>query len=809
MANYVLDHTGQQVNTKLTKAENTDNKVTSISSSSTNTQYPSAKLLYDQLQLKQNSSSAFSGNYNDLTNKPTIPDVGNAKIYYGTCSTAADVAEKQVVCNAYTATGNPTKGDIVYVTFSYTNNVAPGTAKLKVGNSTAKVIRYQSTTSVANLPDAKYLIANNTYRFTYNGTYWVVMLNYNSNTNTLQRTFVSNTNIELPLMGANGTDSTTATVPAFTSGTNPNFYTDSYGAVPATGNLRATINPSTGTITAPGGFVGNLTGTAAIASNVAWSGITSKPTTLSGYGITDASISNGIITLGNNTITPLTSHQDISYKQNNRPNGTALLIDSSTGKINTTYIPDSLLGQVVFGGIITGIGNPPDGVELIVTLSDTAKSILNYSYPIYYLYDDEALNNASDCNNMFFINNISTPNIEFNGFVLNTGDWVISLGGSWSKVDNTDAVSSVNGKVGNITLKTSDLQNDSGFLTSHQSLTNYYNKTDVNNLLDEKASASHTHSQYLTSHQDISGKEDKSNRAYSFIFAGEGEEDENGNVILYNHDNYYPTVGAVESYISSQHFLTSQDISGKENSSNKVTSISSSSTDTQYPSAKLLYDQLALKAPLASPSLTGTPTAPTATAGTNTTQIATTAFVNTAISGKQDKLSQGDSQEFIDTDSTGVMKRSGYSITTNKNVIIDRDSAASFIPNARAIAQAVFASPAFTGTPTAPTAASGTDTTQIATTAFVQSEISDKQKQHITLTLTLNASSWSNHSLTVTATGVTDSNTVIVSYPIDSLQIAVDSQVYCSGQSTNSLTFTCIGQTPIDNITANVLVLPT
>lgn len=36
-------------------------------------------------------------------------------------------------------------------------------------------------------------------------------------------------------------------------------------------------------------------------------------------------------------------------------------------------------------------------------------------------------------------------------------------------------------------------------------------------------------------------------------------------------------------------------------------------------------------APLASPALTGTPTAPTATAGTNSTQIATTAFVKTAI----------------------------------------------------------------------------------------------------------------------------------------------------------------------------------
>ena len=37
------------------------------------------------------------------------------------------------------------------------------------------------------------------------------------------------------------------------------------------------------------------------------------------------------------------------------------------------------------------------------------------------------------------------------------------------------------------------------------------------------------------------------------------------------------------------------DVSGKEDTSNKVTSVSSASTDTQYPSAKLLYDQLALK----------------------------------------------------------------------------------------------------------------------------------------------------------------------------------------------------------------------
>jgi hypothetical protein len=41
---------------------------------------------------------------------------------------------------------------------------------------------------------------------------------------------------------------------------------------------------------------------------------------------------------------------------------------------------------------------------------------------------------------------------------------------------------------------------------------------------------------------------------------------------------------------------------------------------------------LALKAPLANPALTGVPTAPTATVNTNTTQLATTAFVITQIS---------------------------------------------------------------------------------------------------------------------------------------------------------------------------------
>ena len=55
--------------------------------------------------------------------------------------------------------------------------------------------------------------------------------------------------------------------------------------------------------------------------------------------------------------------------------------------------------------------------------------------------------------------------------------------------------------------------------------------------------------------------------------------------------------------------------------------------DTSLLATKSYVDTAdALKAALASPEFSGTPTAPTAAAGTNTTQVATTAFVGTAVS---------------------------------------------------------------------------------------------------------------------------------------------------------------------------------
>ena len=66
-------------------------------------------------------------------------------------------------------------------------------------------------------------------------------------------------------------------------------------------------------------------------TSVSWSGIGDKPKTIAGYGITDAKIVNGVITIGNQSITPLTSHQSLSgyAKTTDIPTKTSQLTNDS------------------------------------------------------------------------------------------------------------------------------------------------------------------------------------------------------------------------------------------------------------------------------------------------------------------------------------------------------------------------------------------------------------------------------------------------------------------------------------------------
>ncbi|EJN9881531.1 phage tail protein [Escherichia coli] len=110
-------------------------------------------------------------------------------------------------------------------------------------------------------------------------------------------------------------------------------------------------------------------------------------------------------------------------------------------------------------------------------------------------------------------------------------------------------------------------------------------------------------------------------------------------------------------------------------------------------------------APKSSPTFTGTPKAPTPAEGNNTTQIATTAFVQAAL--------------------LALINGAPATLDTLKEIAaaINNDPKFSTTINNALALKAPLSSPALTGTPTAPTAAQSVNNTQIATTAFVKSAI--------------------------------------------------------------------------------------
>lgn len=118
-------------------------------------------------------------------------------------------------------------------------------------------------------------------------------------------------------------------------------------------------------------------------------------------------------------------------------------------------------------------------------------------------------------------------------------------------------------------------------------------------------------------------------------------------------------------------------------------------SDAGKPVSTATQTALDLKANLSGPTFTGVPAAPTAAVDTNTTQVATTAFV-VAQAGASNPVMDG-------SVAVGTSKR--YSREDHVH--------------ASDTSRAPLASPTLTGTPAAPTAAVDTNTTQVATTAFV------------------------------------------------------------------------------------------
>lgn len=77
---------------------------------------------------------------------------------------------------------------------------------------------------------------------------------------------------------------------------------------------------------------------------------------------------------------------------------------------------------------------------------------------------------------------------------------------------------------------------------------------------------------------------------------------------------------------------------------------------------------------------------------------------------------------------------------------------------------------------------------------------------HITKTATLNVAGWSSNAQTVSVSGVTASNVVIVAPAPASFEDYGKAGIYCSAQASGSLTFKC-SKTPTAAISVNIVIL--
>ena len=110
--------------------------------------------------------------------------IGNAKMFYGTCGTATATTAKVVTCEDFQA-ADLVAGAIIFVKFTYTNSGAVGSLTLSVNGTDAKALKHLYNGGLSNIPDKGYLVGGQTYMFWYDGTNWVTLMDYNTNSNTI------------------------------------------------------------------------------------------------------------------------------------------------------------------------------------------------------------------------------------------------------------------------------------------------------------------------------------------------------------------------------------------------------------------------------------------------------------------------------------------------------------------------------------------------------------------------------------------------------------------------------------------------
>lgn len=129
---------------------------------------------------------------------------------------------------------------------------------------------------------------------------------------------------------------------------------------------------------------------------------------------------------------------------------------NNNGKVDEKYLPDSILGQLSYCGLVNASANTIVEVTAHsggdISQSATNRKLPSKSQMMEHLSGtklDETTYFIPKVGDYFICNSAGT----LHNLTLAVGDWAIwnGAGNGWVKVDNTDAVSSVAGLTGNIT----------------------------------------------------------------------------------------------------------------------------------------------------------------------------------------------------------------------------------------------------------------------------------------------------------------------------------------------------------------------
>lgn len=176
--------------------------------------------------------------------------------------------------------------------------------------------------------------------------------------------------------------------------------------------------------------------------------------TLSGVNATTSA--KGVVELATqdevNTGTDTTRVVTAATLGKGKANGVASLDENS--KIISSQLPDYLLGQVMYGGnaytvATTTVVSPSASLKTKKNITTASISIENS--------ETSTKNNTygyKDMEGVYFICQASGTFAETS---FEKGDWIISTGAKWEKIDNTDAVMSVNGETGAVVLDATDV----------------------------------------------------------------------------------------------------------------------------------------------------------------------------------------------------------------------------------------------------------------------------------------------------------------------------------------------------------------